>query len=466
MGPERVIWCELAWLPSTEIATTGVLLRIADGRIQSVEAGVPETELAPHVELLRGLTTPGFANSHSHAFHRALRGRTHAGAGDFWTWREQMYAIAERLEPESYFELALGVFGEMLEAGMTCVGEFHYVHHQADGLPYGEPNAMGNALLAAANTVGIRITLLDTCYLQGGLSPEGDSLPLNATQQRFSDGSVEGWSTRWSGPRVDAMESQIGAAIHSVRALDPRSIGAVAAFANERALPLHAHVSEQPAENEQCRRAYGMSPVELLHRAGALTERFTAVHATHLTDVDVGLLAAARCACCFCPTTERDLADGIGPSAELAGAGAALTLGSDQHAVIDPFEEMRSLELNTRLSTLKRGNHRVSELLHAATQAGYDSLGWGDGGAIKVGALADLTTIKLSSRRLAGADPSHAIGAAVFAATADDVDTVIVSGRTVVANGRHVRINVAEQLDRSIRALTNEPRSVPDTQGA
>ncbi len=453
---ERAIWCELAWLPDTDVATEGVVLRLVEGRIKSIEVGVAAGDLASDVEILHGLTFPGFANSHSHAFHRALRGRTHGGTGDFWTWRDQMYAIAARLEPENYYELAVGVFGEMLEAGMTCVGEFHYVHHQPDGTPYVDANAMGNALVAAADTVGIRITLLDTCYLQGGLSADGVALPLNATQQRFSDGSVEAWLKRWGSARTESNGSRIGAAIHSVRAVDVQSIGFVAAFANERTLPLHAHVSEQPAENEQCQRAYGMSPIEVLQSAGALTERFTAVHATHLTGHDIQALGSARCSCCFCPTTERDLADGIGPSTGLANAGATLTLGSDQHAVIDPFEEMRALELNERLSTLQRGNHRVADILRAATQSGYTSLGWEDGGSISVGALADLTTINLSSRRLAGTDVANAIGAAVFGASADDVDNVIVAGRTVVANGRHIRISVAEQLDRSIRALTSD----------
>jgi formiminoglutamate deiminase len=293
------------------------------------------------------------------------------------------------------------------------------------------------------------MTLLDTCYLRAGMS---DDLRLNPTQQRFSDGDAEAWAGR-AGGLVGAPTAKIGAAIHSVRSVDPGSMSAVAEWAAARAAVLHAHVSEQPVENEQCLSVHGCTPTELLDRQGALGERFTAVHATHLTDHDVALLKASHSTCCICPTTERDLADGIGLTAQLRAEGIPMCVGSDSHAVIDPFEEARAIELDQRLASLRRGTHRPGELLAAASGAGYRSLGWSDGGRIAAGALADLTTVSLTSTRLAGIDADHAGAAAVFAAAAGDVQHVIVAGEVVVADGLHRKIDVAAELQRSITAV-------------
>jgi formiminoglutamate deiminase len=213
---------------------------------------------------------------------------------------------------------------------------------------------------------------------------------------------------------------------------------------------LHAHVSEQPAENEQCLAAYGGSPVELLARHGVLDERFTAVHATHVNDTDITLLHKSGSTCCLCPTTERDLADGIGPTAEFRDAGIAMTIGTDSHAVIDPFEEVRGIELDERLASLRRGTHRPGELLRAATESGYRSLGWIDGGRIAPGALADFTTVALTSARLAGTEPRDAASAVVFAGTSSDVHHVVVGGRDVVVDGMHATIDVPTALHRAI----------------
>jgi formiminoglutamate deiminase len=325
-------WCELAWLGG-DTATADVLIEVADDRIAAVTAGVP---CPPDGHRLAGLTLPGMANAHSHAFHRALRGRTHGESGSFWTWREQMYALADRLDPDRYRTLATATFAEMVLAGFTCVGEFHYLHHDRSGAPYGAANEMGEVLLDAAAAVGIRITLLDACYLHGGIGVE-----LNETQQRFSDGDAAAWCAR-----VDTLmgndTSKIGAAIHSVRSIDPASMRLVSEWASGRDAPVHAHVSEQPAENTQCYEAYGRTPTRLLDECGALGNRFTAVHATHLTERDVGLLQASGSTCCLCPTTERELADGIGPTSAFRDAAIAMCIGSDSHAVIDPFEEARA----------------------------------------------------------------------------------------------------------------------------
>ena len=299
---------------------------------------------------------------------------------------------------------------------------------------------MGDAVVDAASEAGIRITLLDTCYLHGGIGVEPD-----ATQRRFSDGDVLAWATRASA-LTDRPDVRVGAAIHSVRAVDPASMAIVAAWATERGAPLHAHVSEQPAENEQCVTAYGRTPTALLDERGVLTERFTAVHATHVTEGDIARLGASACWCCFCPTTERDLADGIGPARGLRDAGARLTLGSDSHAVIDSLEEARAVELHERLASGVRGNHDAVSLLNMACEHGHASLGWPEAGRIAAGADADLTTIGLDSVRTVGASPDHALETAVFAATAADVRHVVVGGRVVVRDGRHVSIDVVGEM--------------------
>ncbi|MGH2918786.1 MAG: formimidoylglutamate deiminase, partial [Solirubrobacteraceae bacterium] len=349
------LWCELAWLGGDEPAA-GVRVEIDGGRIASVTAGAEPGD----AERLAGLTIPGLANAHSHAFQRAMRGRAQA-PGSFWTWREQMYALAETIDPDAYLPLARATFAEMTLAGMTLVGEFHYLHHEPGGASYTDPNEMGRAVLAAAADAGIRIVLLDACYLRCGSA-------------RFRDPSAEAWAERVA--QLDGA----GAAIHSVRAVDPEGARVVGEWALQRGAPLHAHVSEQPAENEYAREAYGLTPTALLHDAGALTERFTAIHATHVTDGDIALLGAAGAAVCLCPTTERDLADGIGPARRIRESGSLLVLGSDSQAVIDLFEEARAVELDERLNNGVRGNHAPGDLLRAATASGYESLGWPEGG--------------------------------------------------------------------------------------
>jgi formiminoglutamate deiminase len=435
-------WCELAWLGGTTPAA-GVVVDVEGEHITAVRAGVATPPAGATVR--RGLTLPGMANAHSHAFHRALRGRTHGGTGSFWTWRDQMYAVAADLDPDRYRRLATAVFAEMVLAGFTAVGEFHYLHHDPAGRPYAEPNAMGDALVDAAATAGIRLTLLDTCYLHGGIGQE-----LNDVQRRFADASVDAWVAR-AADRREPPHVRLGAAVHSVRACTPGEIHSVAVWATKRAAPLHAHVSEQPAENEACRAAYATTPTGVLSAAGALGERFTAVHATHLGPSDVEALATGSV--CLCPTTERDLADGIGPAGALAAAGARLCIGSDSHAVIDPFEETRAAELDERLATGTRGTLGVGALAAAATVNGHGALGWSDAGRIEVGWRADLVTVSLDSVRLAGTPPADALAGALYAAGACDVTHVVVGGREVVTDGHHARLDVAAELTAVIREV-------------
>ncbi|MBO0651732.1 formimidoylglutamate deiminase [Streptomyces triculaminicus] len=438
-------WAEHAWL-GTHVEP-GVAIETTDGRITAVRTEVPFPP--PGAVALRGLTLPGMANSHSHAFHRALRGRTQVGSGTFWTWRDVMYGVADRLTPDSYFALARATYAEMALAGITCVGEFHYVHHAPGGTPYADPNAMGEALIAAAAEAGIRITLLDTAYLSAGFGQAP-----NHHQLRFSDGTADAWAERAAALKP-AGHARIGAAVHSVRAVPADQLATVAGWAKDREAPLHVHLSEQTAENDACQAAHGRTPTQLLADHGVLGPRTSAVHATHLTDEDISLLGGAGSTICMCPTTERDLADGIGPAVRLQRAGSPLSLGSDSHAVIDLLEEARAMELDERLRSRTRGHWTAAALLRAATEDGHASLGWGDAGRIEPGALADLTTVALDSVRTAGPSPRHGAETAVFAATGADVRHTVVGGRHVVRDGVHQLVpDVPRALADSIAALS------------
>jgi formiminoglutamate deiminase len=360
-----------------------------------------------------------------------------------------MYAVAERLDPDSCFALARATYREMAAAGISCVGEFHYLHHQKDGHPYAEPNAMGLALVEAAREAGIRIALLDTCYLSAGFGE-----PTQGVQRRYDDGDAHRWAERVEA-LADATGNDpdvvVGAAIHSVRAVPAEQMSTVADWAGG-ARPLHAHVSEQVAENDACVAAYARTPTELLADHGVLGPMTSAVHATHLDDDDLRLLGESGTYADLCPTTERDLGDGIGPSRRLHDAGSRLTLGSDSHAVIDLFEEMRAVELDERLATRQRGHWTAGELLAAASYDGHASLGFPDAGRIAVGQRADLVTLDTATPRTAGTGADE--NTAVFAATAEDVTQVMVDGRIVVRQGdRH---EIGRELDAAIAALWKE----------
>jgi len=409
----------------------------AAGVIAAIE---PVREGAAFDELLPGLVLPGFADAHSHVFHRGLRGRTHgskSGAGvvgSFWTWRETMYSLADRLDPETFRQLALAAYTEMVCAGFTAVGEFHYLHHAKGGTAYGQPNAMGIAAAEAAAEAGMGLTLLDAAYLAGGFG-----VPLSPVQQRFTDGSAARWGERVAGlaealPDGVFAPIRVGAAIHSVRAVPVDQLPDVAAFARQCGLMLHVHLSEQRAENEAALAATGRTPTELLDAAGALDDRTAAVHATHLTAHDIGLLGAARCSIVVCPSTEADLADGLPAAARLRTAGAVLTLGGDQHVVTDPFAQARGLEYGQRLASGARGTFSPEVLLDAATAASHRAIGSASG-TIDIGAPADFVAIDTASARTAGS-----VGLQLMmSASAADVAVVVVGGVVQARGGEHVR---------------------------
>jgi formiminoglutamate deiminase len=436
-------FASMAMLPDG--AARNVAITVEGTRIRDVAAGVAAP---PGARRLPGLVLPGLANAHSHAFHRALRGGGERHGGDFWGWREHMYDVAGRLDPDRYHRLARAVYAEMALAGVTAVGEFHYLHHDAGGRAYADPNAMGEALCAAAADAGIRITLLDACYLRGGFDR-----PLEGVQLRFGDGDAEAWASRVARRRPQD-HVRLGAAIHSVRAVGADAMEAVAGWASEHDAPLHAHVSEQPRENEDCLARTGATPTALLEGAGALQAAFTAVHVTHPTDADVAALGSHRAHVCLCPTTERSLADGIGPGSRLAAAGARLCVGSDSHAVVDLFEEARAVELDERLATGRRGHHEPAALLDAATAGGMSALGW-PAGRLEAGNLADFVAVDVTSPRMAGFRVEDAAAHTVYAAGACDVTDVVVSGRKIVDNRRHLLVgDVGAALSETISEVT------------
>ena len=451
MSGTAVYRCEMAWLPDGRVAAD-VTIEVADGRITAVGPGTAAGEAAH--ERLGGLVLPGLANAHSHAFHRALRATTEQGRGSFWTWRERMYELAAVLDPDTVYALTRATYAEMALAGVTTVGEFHYLHHQRDGRTYADPNAMAEAVLAAARDAGVRCTLLDTCYLAAGFGE-----PPTGVQRRFSDRDAASWAARAEELQqryARAPDVVIGAAVHSVRAVPVPELPVVAAWAGAHQVPLHVHVSEQPAENAACLAATGRTPTRLLADSGVLGPRSWAVHATHLTDADVAALAASGTGVCLCPTTEAALADGIGPAARLQAAGVPLSLGTDSHASIDLFAEARRAEWDQRLATGQRGHLDVATLLAAVTSQGQASLGVTDAGRLAIGARADLVAVDLGSVRTAGADPVTAAASVVFGASAADVTDVIVDGRRIVRDRAHRDGDVGHRLATAIAAVRGE----------
>ncbi|WP_433933846.1 formimidoylglutamate deiminase [Sorangium cellulosum] len=327
---------------------------------------------------------PALASAHSHAFQRGMRGEAQrpgpSGADDFWSWRTAMYALAESLTPESIHAISKVAYRELRAAGVRTVGEFHYVHHQPGGAPYADRTVLADAVIEAARAAGLRIALLRVVYARAGAgrAPEG-------AQRRFSDASldaaladVEALRARYAG----CEDVRVGVAPHSVRAVPPEWLGEIALYAAERGLMVHMHVAEQPAEIEACVAETGRRPVELLAERGVLSERFVAVHATHLAPHEPALLGAARAFACLCPTTERDLGDGLPDVGALAGAGVRLCVGIDSHVITDPFEDLRGVELGERLRTGKRVTLR--------REGGGGESGGGPGGATPAEALWDI----------------------------------------------------------------------------
>jgi formiminoglutamate deiminase len=365
---------------------------------------------------------PAFASAHSHAFQRAMRGLAQRSVpgqpDDFWGWREAMYGLARSLTPESIYDVSLVAYRELAAAGVLTVGEFHYVHHQPDGSPYADRTVMSDAVIRAAKDAGLRIALLRVIYARGSADR-----PAEGAQVRFCDRSLdEGLSDIETLLARYASDDdvRIGVAPHSVRAVPPNWLDDIARFAFARALPLHMHVAEQPAEVEACLAETKRRPVELLAELGVLSEQFVAVHATHLTRDEAGMLGRAGSFVCLCPTTERDLGDGLPDLGALLEHDVRLCFGVDGYAMCDPFEEMRGAILGDRLRTGRRFGlwpAPAERLWRASSDDGARALGFDDAGGYlktKEGALA--LELVADDRRL---------DALVFSGSASLVDQVV-----------------------------------------
>ena len=436
---------DLAWIGG-EFRRGRALDLGADGTIAGVR---PALSGEAGLRLSGKALLPGFVDAHSHAFQRAIRGRTqHVGVGgpaDFWTWREEMHAVAARLGPEEVEAVARMAFVDLALAGVTAVGEFHYLHHGPDGARYAQPDELALRVVAAAGAAGITAVLLRTSYARAG-----PGRPPGPRQLRFIDRSPEEGMAAVE--RLAGRGVRVGVAAHSLRALPLDWVRALSGFARARGLPFHVHAAEQPRELEDCVAEHGATPVALLAREGLLDPRTTLVHAVHLDAAEVAAIGAARATVCACPTTERDLGDGVVPAAALLAAGASLALGTDSHVLASPLENARELEQHLRLVTGRRAvlaeeggpDDVAGRLLHAATAAGARSLGLA-AGELRAGAAADLIAIDLDDPSVCGARDEDLAATVVFSAARSAVSDVWVGGRRIVAARRHEALDVARR---------------------
>jgi formiminoglutamate deiminase len=416
-----VVEADLTWVG--EGFRAGVQVRVdGEGRI----AEVGELGLAPTACLARRALLPGFVSAHSHAFQRGLRGRGERfpeGSGSFWSWREAMYELVGGLDPARFLHLTTQAFYELRAAGVTTVGEFHYLHHAGDGSDF----ALDELVLAAARAAGIRLALLETYYRTGGIGR-----PLEGPQLRFATPSPESFWRQVDrlAPLLDPATQSLGVAVHSIRAAAPDEISDIAAEARRRGLILHMHVEEQRREIDDCLAAYGRRPLDLLLDTLDLGPHFTAVHCTHSLPSHLERFFSTGATACICPLTEANLGDGI-PS---LSPPARLCLGTDSNARISLLEEMRWLEYTQRLRTESRGHLRAPDgavsptLLAAATTAGARSLGVA-AGAIHPGLWADFAAIDLSAPSLAGWTPDTLLDTLLFGATEEVITATCVGGR-------------------------------------
>ena len=507
MPPSRAYVPDLL-LAEGEVRERAALV-VEGGRVTSIGAVPPGAE---QIRLAGAAVLPGLVSAHGHAFQRALRGRAERRSGrgsDFWSWRETMYTVASRLGPEDLQAIARLAFLELIRSGATAAGEFHYLHHDPEGRPYADRDELARRVIAAAREVGLRVTLLRAAYAR-----PGHRRPVEAAHRRFVEASPDETVSaveRLAAAHRDDPLVRFGLAPHSARACPAEWIAALAREAERRALPLHVHVSEQPAEVEAVRAEHGVSPVALLARCGALGPRTTAVHAIHVDADDIEALGAARACVCACPLTERDLGDGVVPADRLLAAGAGMALGVDSFAEVDLLAEARALEGHLRLVRLERGvlagpaatapscrsaaaaarNARqpgglaqrrkaarllcnfaslrekpragrtgmsstptgLSERLYAfASSGGMAALGW-QGGALAPGEPAAFVVVSLDDPSIAGAAGDDLVSAVVSSMARTAVRDVYVGGEPVVRDGRAVRVDESRLVAEAVSSL-------------
>ena len=412
------------------------------GLIKAIAAD--ENEPHPDWQMVHGAVVPGMANLHSHAFQRAIAGLSEHGtperADSFWSWRERMYAALARLGPDEMAAVAAQLYLEMLKRGYTCVGEFHYVHHDNAGRPYDDPALLSLQVTCAARRVGIAICHLPTLYCHGGF----DGRPLAGGQLRFAN-NVDGLlkiRERVIAATADDNRVSVGLGLHSLRAVSKEEM-AVATTAVGRHAPIHIHVAEQTAEVEDCIATLGARPVDYLMANGAVDERWCLVHATHVSPAEIKQIAGSGAVVGLCPTTEANLGDGIFPMADFLATGGRFGIGSDSHISVDPFEELRWLEYEQRLVRRQR-NVLVTTAQPSVGRHLYEAAACGGGavlgqavGSIAVGQFADFAVLDESGPALAHVGDAHLLDVAVFANHGNRVRDVYVSGRRVIRDGRH-----------------------------
>ena len=459
------------WLPELIYERNGRFRR--QSALLSDEAGQIFETTQPHEVVVSSTLDnrallPGLVNAHSHAFQRVIRGRTEYRTANnkdsFWTWREMMYSAAARLTPEDVYDASRMAFLEMALGGITAVGEFHYLHHAPDGSAYDDPNLLAKAVVRAANDVGLRIALLRVAYARSGFETE-----TNPQQHRFIESDPETYLKNFAQLTSDLGAAQgaasmawTGIAPHSVRAVPLDYLREIITAANSKQLPVHMHVAEQPAEVSACIAEYGRSPVALLATEGLLSDRFTAVHAIHVTPKAVRLLADAGAIVCACPTTERNLGDGIVPVDSYFNHNVRVSLGTDSHTEIDLLEDARELEYHLRLQKTERAvlsaatdegqSALAARLFDCATVNGAASIN-APGGILEAGNPADFFTIDLNDPSIAGASSDDLLSAVVFSLARTAIRDVVVGGKRIVEAGKHLQ---QEEIVARFRALQHK----------
>lgn len=432
---------ELLFADGRSASNAGLLVS-DDGKILKVAAS--DTSSDSVIDLPGKALLPGFVNVHSHAFQRLIRGKSESrvvSGRDFWSWRNTMYHAAANLDPQQVYDVARMAFLEMALAGTTTVGEFHYLHTTPDGQPCDDPNLLSKQVIAAARSVGIRIVLLRCAYLRSGFQ-----LPRDRGQTRFFETTPEFLANMEALVRETPPASstvRLGVAPHSIRAVPLGDLQEIAAWARGSKLPIHMHMAEQVAENDACLREYGATPVALLGKASLLGPDWTAVHAIHITEDETAMLAAAGATICSCPTTERNLGDGILAADRVMKAGIRIAFGSDSQAQIDPLEDARELDYHLRLTHQQRAildqihNQTLApRLFDCATMNGARAL------AIPSGTLApqnyaDFFTVDLRDPSIAGHSADDLLPLIVFGANRTAFRDVAVNGKLIVSDSAH-----------------------------
>lgn len=426
-----------------KFVTGGKLLVSSEGLVLKIDGDLDPASVTV-VEMPGKALMPGFVNAHSHSFQRLIRGKAESrvvSGRDFWSWRGTMYHAASKLDPQQVYDVARMAFLEMVLAGTTTVGEFHYLHNAPDGKAYDDPNLLSKQVIAAAESVGIRIALLRTAYLRAGFE-----LPPDPGQSRFYESGqafLENMAALKKEIHAGRARVHLGVAPHSVRAVPLGELHEITAWARANGLPVHMHVAEQVAENAACVHEYGSTPVDLLAGEKILGPDFTAVHGVHVTAEEMAMLARAEATICSCPTTERNLGDGFVRADEMLAAGIRFALGSDSQAQIDPLEDARELEYHLRLLQQKRavldgveGRSLAAHLFESATVNGARALAV-SAGTLAAGEFADFITVDLEDCSIAGNSAEDLLSTLVFSMNRSAVRDVVVGGRWILRDQEH-----------------------------